>query len=291
MFRIVQVFNNNVALVHAQDDKQAIVMGKGLIFKKKKGDLIQNKDVEKTFVLKDKTAVNDLTTLLKNVPINFVTISYDLIKKVQTKYHYTTENYIYVTLTTHLYGVYQKYIDKEEIINYLPNLSDDYPIPYKMAQDLLRELGNQLQIVFPKQEVKSVALHFINAHVVDEKKVQDALIQEEQINQLVALFRKKLANHGIESSKSPINYDRLMVHLKYFVARLDNAQFKENKAPISMINGIKFECPEAWRITDDITKEVRQQLNMKVSATEQIYLTLHIQRLLDGGLKNGRRSN
>lgn len=36
MFRIVQVLNNNVALVKNEQDAQAVVMGLGIVFQKKK---------------------------------------------------------------------------------------------------------------------------------------------------------------------------------------------------------------------------------------------------------------
>lgn len=283
MFRIIQVFNNNVALVRTQEDKQAIVMGKGISFHKERGDLIQPKKVEKTFVLRDDTAVNDLTTLLKNVPIDFVAISYDLIDKVQKKYDYQVEDYIYVTLTTHLYGVYQRLTDDASTVNYLPDLSSDYPVPYAIAKDILNELGQRLQVDFPEQEQKSVALHFINAHIVNDKnKVSQS---EDTVDELINLFKKVLSEHGIKREQSTINYNRLIVHLKYFVARLGDSKFKETAAPVAMVNGIKYECPDAWKITDQITQEVSERLKIEISPTEQIYLTLHIQRLLNGGFK------
>ena len=40
MFRIVQALNNNVALVKDEQGQQAVVMGLGIVFHKKKGDLI-----------------------------------------------------------------------------------------------------------------------------------------------------------------------------------------------------------------------------------------------------------
>ena len=52
MFRIVQALNNNVALVKNEQDEQAVVMGLGIVFQKKKGDLITPSKVEKIFLLK-----------------------------------------------------------------------------------------------------------------------------------------------------------------------------------------------------------------------------------------------
>ncbi|MCO4685165.1 transcription anti-terminator, BglG family [Streptococcus infantarius subsp. infantarius] len=45
MFRIVQALNNNVALVKNEQDDQAVVMGLGIVFQKKKSDLITPSDM------------------------------------------------------------------------------------------------------------------------------------------------------------------------------------------------------------------------------------------------------
>lgn len=60
-------------------------MGRGVAFHKQKGDLIQEENVDKIFEIRDKNTVNDLTTLLSNVPLDFVTTSYDLIDQVAGK--------------------------------------------------------------------------------------------------------------------------------------------------------------------------------------------------------------
>lgn len=36
MYRIIQVLNNNVAIIRIENDEQAIAMGKGIVFQKKK---------------------------------------------------------------------------------------------------------------------------------------------------------------------------------------------------------------------------------------------------------------
>lgn len=46
MYRIVQVLNNNVAIVQDRFDGQAIAMGKGIVFQKKKGELIAKDKVQ-----------------------------------------------------------------------------------------------------------------------------------------------------------------------------------------------------------------------------------------------------
>lgn len=52
MFRIIQSLNNNAALVKNEHGEQAVVMGLGITFQKKKGDLIIKDKIENIFSLK-----------------------------------------------------------------------------------------------------------------------------------------------------------------------------------------------------------------------------------------------
>ena len=277
-YRIVQILNNNVAIVHTRDDKQNIVMGRGVAFHKQRGDLIQDENVDKVFEIKDKNTVNDLTTLLANVPLDFVTTSYDLIDQVQAKYKFAVEPYIYVTLTTHLFGSYQRLIKNEEDVNYLPDLSDAYPIPYQIADDIITGFRNSLDISFPESEHKSIALHFINAHTSDGIKDDKNQIENDEIIEVV---QDELNRNGIYRRQTNANdYDRLLVHLKYFINRLNNNE--PDSLPISegMIGEIKTNYSQAWHIVQHIKELMEKKLQIKLSLSEQTYLTIHIQRLI-----------
>lgn len=277
-YRIVQILNNNAAIVHTKDNKQNIVMGRGVAFHKQKGGLIQEENVDKVFEIKDKNTVNDLTTLLANVPLDFVTTSYDLIDQVQTKYKFAVEPYIYVTLTTHLFGAYQRLIKDEKDVNYLPDLSNTYPIPYQIADDVITGFQNNLDISFPKSEHKSIALHFINAHTSDGIKDDKNQIENDEIIEVV---QDELNRNGIYRRQTNANdYDRLLVHLKYFINRLNNNE--PDSLPVSegMIGEIENNYSQAWQIVQHIKELMQEKLQIKLSLSEQTYLTIHIQRLI-----------
>ena len=277
-YRRAQILNNNVAIVHTRDNKQNIVMGRGVAFHKQKGDLIQEENVDKVFEIKDKNTVNDLTTLLANVPLDFVTTSYDLIDQVQAKYKFAVEPYIYVTLTTHLFGAYQRLIKNEEDVNYLPDLSDTYPIPYQIADDVITGFRNSLDISFPESEHKSIALHFINAHTSES--INEDKNQTEN-DEIIKVVQDELNRNGIYRTQQNANdYDRLLVHLKYFINRLNNNE--PDSLPISegMIGEIENNYSQAWQIVQQIKELMQKKLQIKLSLSEQTYLTIHIQRLI-----------
>lgn len=279
-YRVVQILNNNVAIVHTRDNKQNIVMGRGVAFHKQKGDLIQEDNVDKVFEIKDKNTVNDLTTLLAHVPLDFVTTSYDLIDQVQTKYKFAAEPYIYVTLTTHLFGAYQRLLNKEDNRNYLPDLSLQYPVAYQIADDVINGFKSSLDISFPESEHKSIALHFINAHTDESVKEDGSQMENDQVSEVV---QSELKRNGIYRTKENANdYDRLLIHLKYFINRLNNHE--PDTLPISegMIGEIETNYAQAWKIVQRIKKLMGVKLQINLSLSEQTYLTIHIQRLIKG---------
>ncbi|EPZ37625.1 transcriptional antiterminator [Anoxybacillus ayderensis] len=52
-FRIEKILNNNVLIASHPTYDEVVLIGKGIGFGKKKGDVIEQKDVEKWFILKN----------------------------------------------------------------------------------------------------------------------------------------------------------------------------------------------------------------------------------------------
>lgn len=280
MYRIMQIINNNCVVAKAIDKQQVVIMDRGIAFGKKRGDLIKEESTQKLFALKDPNIVSDLTTLLRNVPLDFVTISYELIDQVKEKYNYDLESYIYVTLTTHLFAAYQRSFDKKNEQNYLPDLSQDYPNVYQMADDLLAGFTKKLNISFPTLERNSVAFHFMNAHVNNVA----SKLPKKQVNidiELVGIVQSKLERNGLyRTQQTQIDYDRLLVHLKYLLERLKQGTFVNADFSEKMLQDLKEEYPRAWNITQFLKLQFKNQLSFNLPNDEQAYLTIHIERLI-----------
>ncbi|MCD3406319.1 antitermination protein [Streptococcus equi subsp. zooepidemicus] len=125
MFRLIRPLNNNAALVKNAANEQAVVMGVGIAFQKKKGDLIREEAVEKTFLLKNDEARENLLLLLKDVPLDVITVTYDVIDWLVLTYHYPVQQYLYVTLTDHIYAAYNMLQKGTYSVNRLPDISKE----------------------------------------------------------------------------------------------------------------------------------------------------------------------
>ena len=85
MYRILNPMNNNVSLVRNSKGEELIVVGKGISFGKKKGDLISEDQVEKVFRMKTEESRENFMTLLKDVPLDFITVTYEIIDNLSKK--------------------------------------------------------------------------------------------------------------------------------------------------------------------------------------------------------------
>ena len=277
MFRIVQALNNNVALVKNEQDEQAVVMGLGIVFQKKKGDLITPSKVEKVFLLKTEESKENFLTLLKNIPLDILTVTYNMIDDLVAKYHFPVQEYLYVTLTDHVYLVYQKLLKGAYQESQLPDISAAYVTEFQMAQEAVVILGQKLSVTFPDDEVGRMALHFINAkgdYEVSDNNKEDAT------KKVLALIEDKLAKNNIKRSTENSNlYDRLMIHLTYLINRLQMNQ-QDNASLINLEEYVKTDYPKAYQIGQAIYDLIGQELRIDLSRSERVYLVIHIQRLL-----------
>ena len=69
--KIVKAINNNVVCALDQDGQEILVMGKGIGFKAKEGQLLNKDLVEKVFKMDNQKSASQFSELLKN-SYNFV---------------------------------------------------------------------------------------------------------------------------------------------------------------------------------------------------------------------------
>lgn len=76
---IHKILNNNVVVMLDENGKEKIVMGRGIAFKKRIGDKIDENVVEKIFILSDNNMTNKFTELLKDLPLEYVQVADEII--------------------------------------------------------------------------------------------------------------------------------------------------------------------------------------------------------------------
>ena len=277
MYRILNPMNHNVALVRNKKGAELVIVGKGIIFGKKKGDFIPKDKVEKVFRMKTEESRENFMTLLKDVPLDFITVTYEVIDSLSKKYGYPVQDYIYVTLTDHIYCSYQAVQQRRYKDSALPDASEIYPVPYKIAQEAVAIYRERLLDTFPDDEINRIAYHYINAEGDFNSEGQNHLDKRKEI---LGEVETELMKNGIRRTTDNSNfYDRFMIHLNYFLDYLDRSR-DDNVSLLEMESQIKQTYPEAYRIGSTIYEIVSQKTGVDLYQSERVYLVLHIQRLL-----------
>lgn len=277
MYRIVQVLNNNIAIVK-KGDKQEIAMGKGLVFQKKKGDLISEAAISNLFVLKNEESKENISILLKDIPLDYITTAYEIIENAINKYDYSVQEYIYVTLTDHLYWNSKKLRKGEYIESFLPDINEQYPVEYEIAKDALEIIELKLGIVFPKSELKNLSIQFINAQTKSDShsEMSEKKVNEQNIMQQIEMILK--GKNILRSTDNQNFYDRLMIHLRYMLDR-DGQQTDDSFAE-KMEESLKKEYPKAYETAEEIYQEISEKTGLDLKPSEKVYFTIHLQRIL-----------
>lgn len=283
MVQIVQVFNNNSALVDIGDHRQAIVSGKGIAFNKHKGSELIPDKVDKIFYLDTKASQENLYFLIKDIPIDIVTTTYEIIDYGIKNYNYNVLDYAYITLSDHILGSYNRIRSGEYQEALIPDMSSQYPLEYKIATHGLSVINKNLGVDFPKSEVRSIALHFINAKGDETNASKLKKNESQDINEIV---NKVLNENKIYRINANSNYyDRFMIHLQYLAGRLDSPEETKEVNP-SLELEMEKSYPDSYEIATEMYDALQNKLEKKLGSNELVYFIIHIQRLIQEEVKN-----
>lgn len=273
--KIDKVYNNNVVLAKGDEGEEIIVMGRGLGFQKKSGDEIDTSLVEKTFVMQDSTATNELTRVYIDLSPLETEVVLDITKHGQEVLKTTFDTPFYIALADHLHYTLQR--SRENLIIQNPlswEIRKFFPKEYQLGRDALKIVFEKLGIILPEDEVSSIALHFINA-----QKDSGLVEQSYQISKIVTdilgivrLFYGKIAD------EDSVSYNRFITHTQYFAQRVVNGVV-QGKNDTFLYEQVKLNYPDAFSCSEKIKNYIESSYDFPMSRDEQVYITIHIQRL------------
>lgn len=280
--KITKVLNNNTVLALKDNGMECVVLGSGIGFSKKVNSLVDQDKIEKIYVLETSEIVDNLILLLQDVPVNFIMTTFEIINFAKENYFIYLQDYIYVTLTDHLYNAYKKYLANQYMIPKLPDLSQDYPIHYQISEQALKIFNQNFNIQLPSEEINAIALHFINSEsqLIDGKvKIVD---DSDAVSQIFEDTLKEL--NIIRKSHNQKLFERFFIHIRYFKDRIKtNHRQQHNKSlDRNFLNQLKETNYDAYQIVQKIKLRLQQELNIFIDTNEEIYLIIHIERLMEG---------
>ena len=159
---IEKVINNNIISAYEKSGAEVIVMGRGIGFKKKQGEVVPADQISKIFRIKSRTLTEQFKELLANMPLERVRISDEIISHAKDHLKLKLNQSIYVTLTDHINFAIERVSQGIEPQNALLwEIKRFYPQEFQLgiyALELIHDrLGIlcELPVIFPPKEKRT----------------------------------------------------------------------------------------------------------------------------------------
>ncbi|ULT57719.1 PRD domain-containing protein [Neobacillus drentensis] len=274
--KIARVINNNVISVIDAHKNELVVMGRGIAFQKRPGDLVDESKIEKTFKLDNKDVTEKFKTLLYDVPMEYMDVSERIISYAKERLGKKLNDSIYVSLTDHITFAIER-SQKGLIISnpLLWEIKRIYADEYSIGLKAIAKIQEMLGITLPQDEAGFIAMHIVNAELNEE--MPNVVNMTKLIQDILNIVKY---HFKIELDEESLNYFRFLTHLKFFAQRLytDSPYNNEDDFLYEMV---KEKQKEAFACVLKIRDFIEKTHNHQLTKEEMAYLTIHIERVVN----------
>lgn len=271
---IEKVINNNIISAYEKSGAEVIVMGRGIGFKKKQGEVVPADQISKIFRIKSRTLTEQFKELLANMPLERVRISDEIISHAKDHLKLKLNQSIYVTLTDHINFAIERVSQGIEPQNALLwEIKRFYPQEFQLGIYALELIQDRLGILLPEDEAGFIALHFVNAEYGTD--IRDAVKFPDQMQAIVDIVEHDL---GILLDESSLHYERFVTHIKFLIQRIYRKELLSSEdRELSLMMQRKY--PREYECSVKVAEYIMQATGSRLSEEEIKYLSVHIRRV------------
>lgn len=273
MYRITKILNHNTVLaLNQEDNRENLVMGKGVGFGRKPGERVDFTPDATVYQLSQKCDRGNPRDLIKRIDPLYLNIANAIILDAKNAFG-QVDTSILIPMADHIAFAAQRIRKNAPIGNPLtPDIKALFPDEFRVASrggDLIFE---QTGLRFSDDELGYIALHVHSS--LESMQVSQAMQTAGIIRECVELVQQAT---GVTLNVSSLSYNRLMSHIKYMAARL----LKGERLSMDVNHIMRVSCPRAFDISEAICRQLERTLSRRVDEAEIGYLAMHVQRVFD----------
>ena len=272
---IYKILNNNVIVSKNEHDKEIIAMGKGIAFKKKVGEHIEDELIDKVYTLSDEVS-SKFQELAAEIPVEHMKISDDIIKYVKLKLGKKLNDSIYLSLCDHISTAILRHEEGVDVKNVLSwDIKKFYKDEFEIGKHGLEMIKEKLNVQLNEDEAGFIALHIVNAEM-DEKleTIYEVTKVMQEILNIVKYF------FHIDFDEDSVYFYRFITHLKFFAHRLITKSSYQDEQSDDLLDLIKIKYKNAYAYCLKIKQFLKTNYAYDLSQEETLYLTIHIARVV-----------
>lgn len=271
---VIKKLNNNVAVCIDDNGDQLVAFGNGIGFPSVPYELVDMSRVTMTFYQLDRQYYQ----LLKDVPSDIFDISAQIVKKAQKllTFRKMSPN-LFFSLADHMNFSLTRLEEYQGLL--LPfsyDIKELYPVETTISIEAVEMINQRFNVQLPPSEITAITMHLVNSQFEKINLPRSTKDDVQLIEEATKIVEQELE---IVLNREDFTYNRFVMHLRYYLKRLQlNSQIDENKNN-SLFNVMKSEEPEIYLSAKQISDYLDNELNTTSSQEEIFYLMIYIKRI------------
>ena len=278
VMRIFKILNNNAAVVKDDTGQEQIVMGKGICFKKKTGEEISRDMVDKVFCPSTADVSGKFQVLIQDMPMEHIALGEEIIEEAKKRLGNGLNDMVYISLIDHVHTSIMRFLDGVTVKNVLLwDIRRFYKEEFQIGLWALERIWQECHVRLPEDEAGFIALHLANARM--DESVMHNMYEITRIIQDVANIVKYFFR--VDFNEEDVYYYRFITHLKFFAKRLVEQKIYTEDDNDDLWEVIRGKYPKAFGCVEKIMQFIQKKYEYGLSKEEQLYLTIHIERVVN----------
>ncbi|HBT2008324.1 TPA: transcriptional antiterminator BglG [Klebsiella pneumoniae] len=275
--QIAKVLNNNVVVVLDEHRREQVVMGRGLAYQKRPGDVLDDSKIEKVFALQSDELVGRLGELLSQIPLEVMTTCDRIIDLARGRLGKLQES-LYITLTDHCHFAIERQKKGIALRNVLLwEIKRLYPKEFALGLEARAIIAKRLGVELAEDEAGFIALHLVTAQLNSE--MPEVMHVTRVMQEILQLVKYQLQLNYDEES---LSYQRFVTHLKFFAQRMLTRTVVEDD-DVSLHSAVKDNYAKAWKCAETVATHLQKQYQRSLTTEEIMFLAIHIERVRKEG--------
>lgn len=271
--KIARILNNNVVVVLDEQQREQVIMGRGLGFQKRPGDVPDSSKIEKVFALQSDELVSRLGELLSQIPLEVMTACSLIIDNARQRLGKLHDS-LYITLTDHCHFAIERQKSGAVIKNVmLWEIKQLYPKEYQLGLEALDMFSRRLGVQLPEDEAGFIALHLVTGQLHSE--MPEVMHVTRVMQEILHIVKYQLQ---LDYDQESLSYQRFITHLKFFASRMLNRNVVADD-DASLQAAVKDNYPIAWRCAEKISQHLHNTYQRDLTNEERMFLAIHIERV------------
>ena len=272
MFRIKKALNNNTVIaIGEKDNREYLLIGKGIGFGKKVSQRIEAPKECTIYSLYEHTERGNAMDLVKGIDPVFLEIAEQVLKESERVFGKIDWSILF-PMADHIAFAVKRIRGSEQISNPLTgDIRALFHMEYNTAECIRPILAQRLGVEIDEHEVGYIALHIHSA--IENENVALSMQIAGPVRECIRLVEEKT---GKKIDVNSLSYNRLMNHVRYMAARAA----KGEKLKVDMNDYMSEQFPDAFQLANVVCGHLEKYMKRQMDEVEIGYLAMHIQRVV-----------